>query len=697
MIVNFDKLNRFENVDITLCNPDTILDSVTNKFTNSIGILNNYKNLSIEYNFNSQSTGSFEYVKNISNNEEENKYFNQLYNSIVKDRYLFIENFGFAIITNSKSNDKDEFKTKTISFVSCDKELEFCEAPFLTTEETFTNTIANFIDLWSNCCPMWNCTYISNDLKKNINGDEIYRTITEISSENAYNFLLNEIQNAFDCIVDFDYINRTISIYSQAEYVKLFQTTIHIPKNLLNSLGIEGNYDNSYTALEVTGDNEIEIRMVNPTGNNVVYNFNSKLDWMEPKLREKVKKWSQTIEYYKDYYYELSPVWYKAQEDINNLYNDYLVACENLDIHMQTKRNIKASNDTDEIKSTALANINKEIKIDLKGGYREVEISRVIVDKLPQNADEWDENKLYYYILDINSDTDELQWTYINSWEDWVNLSKVSPLYNIDNLDFNAKTYYFLENNTYREVNKEAWDKKSPLYLYYIGLYDFGDKIGDNYDQTNCWKVHSGYDESIIINALEDNKYYVNSSLYSYKFIKEKIDKINTECGLDTKSDIFNNKDLLQLSNYIKTGKYVDNSITITDSMTYMEKAEAAKSLMDKSIRKLDTVIENSEKISIDIKGFIFDIIFAPYTKQLKSGCIINIEVSDDVFEKIYLTSFSIDYEEKTISFTLGNKYNKYDIKSLFNEVLGDISKSTHQITNLKKRIYTLEKIIKNS
>lgn len=688
MIVSFNYLNKFEIPNITLCNPDTFLNKQY-KLTNSIGLLYNSKKLSINYNFNSQSEGCFEYTRNISRNESENSFFKYLYESIVKDRYLFIENFGFAVITNVSNNNDNNLQTKSVSFTSCDKELEFCEVPFLTTEETCTNTIEYFMNLWQKCCPMWTVGYISNDLKYDSMNNEIYRTITDITSENAYNFLINEIQRSFDCIIDFDYVHRKVNIYSQDEYVASFQTDIHISNNLLNSLGIEGNYDNSYTALEVEGDSELEIRMVNPIGNNVVYNFNSKISWMPPVLQEKVKQWVEIVDSYKDLYYSIAPIWYEAQENFENLYQDYLTVCDSLDSNMLSKRNIESSDDTTEAKNIALETINKEIDIDLNGGFREFSISRVIVNNVPKTQEDWDEEKLYYYISGI--DEENPCWSYIEDYDQWNALDKVTPLYIADNLDF-KNTVYYIKSDFYHIIDKENWNKSDTLYIYYNGLYAYGDKIGEDYNIESNWKNHDGFNNSLIIYALTQPLYVINEANYSYSEIKNLVEYINKKCSLTSGSGIFEDFDLVQLSNYIKTGKYEDNSITVTDNMSYIEMASNAKALMDKSIRKLETVIDNSEKISVDVKGFIFDIAFSQFAEQLKSGCIINVEILDDIFEKIYLTNFSVNYEEKTIEFTLGNKYNKFDIKSLFDEVLGDISKSTHQIANLKKRVYELEK-----
>ena len=100
MIVSFDFVNRFEKSNITLCNPDSYLDE-QGHIINSLGILNNYKNLSVNYNFNSFSDGSFEYSL-----IDINPSLIDLFEKIVEDRYLFVENFGFVIVSNVVSSNE---------------------------------------------------------------------------------------------------------------------------------------------------------------------------------------------------------------------------------------------------------------------------------------------------------------------------------------------------------------------------------------------------------------------------------------------------------------------------------------------------------------------------------------------------------------------------------------------------------------
>lgn len=732
MIAKFDQLNRFENPKITLCNPDSYI-TTSGHIINSIGVLSDVKNYKHNYNFNAQCDGNFTYYKPKSNDEQENKFLDNIFNSIEVDRYIYIEDFGFAVISNV-SNNTQKKNVKEINFTSCDKELEFCEAPFLTTKETATDTLENFLILWKSCCPMWSVGYISNDLKKNENLEDIYRTIVDITSENAYDFLINEVQDAFDCIVDFDYIHREINVYSQKEYVEHNKTNIIISKDvLLDELSSENSFDNTYTALEVEGDNELEIRMVNPVGNNFVYNFSSdnpKLQWMPKDLRDKVKQWYSNIQQYKDEYYKLAPLWYQAQEDFNKLYQDYQVVNTNLILHLQELNNINNSNATDDVKTPALDKINDEIEIDLNGGYREIDISFQITNiaksdggTITIDKEEWNPKKYYAY-LDGDStwvhltaydfDNNEEKEEYFNLFrEDWNNQGKPYPIYECTSVDAcNYNDGYFFQCSKEIDISEipaspNDWASYSRLFKQYTGLHEYGDFVGgksaEKDDPYYWWAFGdeiSGNSYSLMKLELIRGKYTVTNSIeeecksISYVTLKNKINDINKKCSLST---YFTDNDLKRLSNYIKPGKFVDNSITITDSMTYQEKAQQAKDLMAKAENKLASILTNGKKFSVNVKNFIFDKCFKHFTDQLKSGCIISVETSDNFFEKFHLTNFSVDYEEKTISFTLGNKYNKFDIKSLFDEVLGDISKSTSQIFKLKQRVSKLEQINENS
>lgn len=52
--------------------------------------------------------------------------------------------------------------------------------------------------------------------------------------------------------------------------------------------------------------------------------------------------------------------------------------------------------------------------------------------------------------------------------------------------------------------------------------------------------------------------------------------------------------------------------------------------------------------------------------------------------EQVHLTNFSIDYDDCSVSFTFGNKYDENDIKSLFDDVFGSVKTSAAAVKYLK-------------
>ena len=131
-------------------------------------------------------------------------------------------------------------------------------------------------------------------------------------------FLLENVQDAYECIIIFDCIERTINVYSQDNYVR--QTNIHITKeDLINSLDISENADDLYTAISVLGNDNVTIGAINPLGTNVIYNFSHYLSWMSDGLGNKVKKWQDDINGKMDEYYTMNLRHYERLAEASNL------------------------------------------------------------------------------------------------------------------------------------------------------------------------------------------------------------------------------------------------------------------------------------------------------------------------------------------------------------------------------------------
>lgn len=844
MIVKFDELNRFETPNITLCFPDSTYSD--DKVTRPIGKIVNVRNLSIDYNFNTYSQGSFECVRT-------NDFSGNIFDLVQKRMYLFIENLGFCVISNVTNDYSNKSYKKQVEFYTCDKELENFEAPYLIgDDESITlpffapgkDCIVNRI---ADICYGWDFNELTDMFYSSKIG-----TFTEVTANNMFEFLFNDVQDVYDCIVDCDYIQRKFNVYSKEKYAELHKTDINISNNLYNSITDSENIEDDYSALIVQGENDLDIKSVNPIGNNLVYNFSSYKPWMTSELEEAIGKWENNISQTKDIYKELNKVYLQANSDYSNHLQDYEALLQKTETDRQAFINSynyynSQPSMTQEALEQAIADVRETFEMDIFGGMVKVCYSKdtyryndgfakVIVDKKEvENLDfekdfyfqldsdgqsyhlvstvsgfEYDSNKDLYTYLD-EPDWDLLYFSYNHNgttyfWKEDVRTNYHTFLantgYTVTTSDF-GRTFY---------ANASAGERLS-VYQFKSGIIHYGGFWDETKSKTDINNIFSYFSdgESQSNNGLEFYRFYdayccymfctsimqeytVPKRLYEYVvtwyttlgqalksfsygeptvsnlifksydilsdlqkeidmyyskpddsgtpiinvlsttllLLKGMIEDIQKNCSLTTNGrtmefhynkietedgEIFNFYDfgtdengneiqseavfatdelLRQLNCYLFTGKYTYDNLTLTDNMTFEEKINTAAELMDKGTSKLNTIVNNLKKFSIDVKSFIFDLAFVNFTAQLCSGCTITVETSENQFEEIYLTNFSINYDDKTLSFTLGNRYNKFDIKSLFDEVLGDISKSTSQIERLKQRVYKLEQANKN-
>ena len=164
------------------------------------------------------------------------------------------------------------------------------------------------------------------------------------------------------------------------------------------------------------------------------------------------------------------------------------------------------------------------------------------------------------------------------------------------------------------------------------------------------------------------------------------ISQINSDCALDlTAKDINGNiiftADLLnELMTHIKPTDYVDEYMLVTESMTYPQRFEKAKELMDRAKSQLVKISSGKKTYSVDTRSFLFNKHFKHFSEQLCAGAIIYVETKKDIMEQLHLTGIDINFDDKSTSFTLGNKYDRSDLKALYEDTLGQHSKSFSEL-----------------
>ena len=225
-------------------------------------------------------------------------------------------------------------------------------------------------------------------------------------------------------------------------------------------------------------------------------------------------------------------------------------------------------------------------------------------------------------------------------------------------------------------------------------------------NQYNTEIANYGGDQIVVYNDIEDTITALTTQINGCK-----AEKTQTESSLATAQDeadvyithnrtinsqlaitsYFTQSEYAELSNYIFEGSYTDDYIKVTDIMTYSEKFQQMKTLYDRAEEQLLKVSEPTQEFDVDSESVIFDTNFSHWNDQLETGCLINVELVKDDWAWLFLSSITVNYDDKNLKFTFGNRFNKYDTKSLFDKVLGSISKSANTLQYIKDVLYPLK------
>lgn len=571
LIVKFDTLNRVDIPTFTLCNPgSTCKDGVLDKV---VGPIVNHEAEELVLNFNSQSELNFRVVRQKFSDSAEDVESNRIYMSIKNRRLIFVDDIGYFMITDISDGFDGTSYFKDVKAESIESEISQKIVPYIAdgTYRFSYGDLSEELGIFEKivaAIPLWSIGHIDDSVSSK------YRTFEDVdTSENCLGFLIGNIQDAFECIVLFDCINRVINVYDQSNYVK--KTNIHITSgDLIQSIDISENSGDLYTAINVTGNQDVMISAINPTGSNVIYDFSYYFDWMTPSLGRKVIKWQSEIEDTLDEYYSLNLSYYNYLTEANNLSLEIQRLDTQIKMYERCKENIIASDSTD-----IVGEYNDAIT---SAGGTEITIH------------------------------DEISET----------LSEIASLIRACN---DAK-----------ETTSSSLDEMNGL--------------------------------------IQD--------------VKVEIDAIHSRLSI---TRYFTSDEYSELGNYIFEGNYSDEYVTFTDIMSYDEKFAQMKILYDRTAYQLSRVSRPTQEFSIDVQSFVFSKEFQDWTYQLETGCLVGVDFGYGDVADLFLSSFTINYDDKSMSMTFGNRYNKFDPKSLFDNMLGDITKSANTISYIKDIIYPVK------
>ena len=234
------------------------------------------------------------------------------------------------IITDTEENDDGINKTKTVTAKSYEHIL--AQKTFSLSEGTmplfFPNKIYNLItssnwrrDVWisdnlkyeskaaQRCnrgilnqildyIPEWKIGYVDSELVLDSELESYvlastlcckYRSLDEVNNESVYSFLMDKVEKAYQCFLIFDSENMTINIISgnptsvddngapnKEGMIGSSSNIVLTWSNAIKKTNIKATEDRIVTALRVhTAEDEYGMGLINPTGNDILYNFSA--------------------------------------------------------------------------------------------------------------------------------------------------------------------------------------------------------------------------------------------------------------------------------------------------------------------------------------------------------------------------------------------------------------------------------------
>ena len=569
MVVKFNSLNRYETPDLKLCNPNSkYSDGV---ISSCVGTLNNVTDVEVIYNFNAESELNFRITDIASDSLDagELQYLKNMYKGVEERRLIFIYGIGYFVISDVKETVEESVRYKDVSAKSAEVELEYKALPYI---EDNTYAFSDLLETIVAGAPKWLIGHVDSTLTNK------YRTFEDVDdSSTILGFLMNDMQEAYECIFEFDAINRLINVYEQSNYVHL--TSIHISyDDFVKQIKMTETIDDLYTALSVYGENDLSINAVNPLGTSTIYDFTHYLGWMSPELADKVEAWQN--------YYE-------------SAFNDYYTLSGSYYSEMQLRSTAQLSKEQKDIVLTmyrrARDNIVAQSSIEVVAGYNEVIISN---NGTP--------------ITDYSGEDDYIELT----------------LANIDSL--------------IAQVEIEAASLAAQIAVY---------------------------DEE-----MED--------------LETQMEEIRDDVAF---SEYFTADELEELSDYMFEGEYTDEYVTVVESMNAVQRLNQMRLLYDRGKTQLAKLSTPTQEFDVDVDNFVFNKDFSSWTDQLETGCIISVEIDENDVAQLFLSAITINYDDHSLSLKFGNRYNKFDQSSLFEDALGNVRRTANTVSMLKDIVYPIQ------
>ena len=286
MVIDFSKLDLRKRPNFVLKNFDNT----------AIGVLGHVLKPTSNIYYNEISKIEFEYPA-YANGEKLREY-----DLLTGMRIIDVEGFGQFVLHNPEEIDDGVKAKKKCSGRSL--ECEFANKNISLEEGTYNlwnpfTPNSTILGIILSEMPSWSIGNVSDKLIGK------YRTFS-VDGMSIYDFMKSELEKTYECVFDFDTYNRKINVHSCDDIIPTKPVYISTA-NLAKEITVEEKMDDLVTVLDVNGAEGVNIRSVNPMGENKIYNLDTYMtsEYFTDDIISKWNDWKTTFESYQMPYYSL--------------------------------------------------------------------------------------------------------------------------------------------------------------------------------------------------------------------------------------------------------------------------------------------------------------------------------------------------------------------------------------------------------
>ena len=511
----------------------------------------------------------------------------------------------------------------------------------------------------------------------------------EVDHQAIYDFMMNDMCDAFGCVFEFNTINNTIDIYDEETYS--LDSNIYVSMDTIaSSAEISYNADDIKTRLYVYGADDISIREVN-LGLDYITNINyyCSPDWLGEELYNAYINYCKLVDSYREQFSELMLDWSEVYDKYSELYNKIP--------------------DYDESSDSKYPIVHSKSELPVASSSNVYQIYKVV---------DGDATCYYKCISEYNNGVTTYKWTIdidnINSFYTFPtpSIEYVGGVYKVYNSDSTDGVLYYIcesyrENGSiagYRWVLAESdyginmLKEKEACYLDIQEVQvsaGFAEKTSDQYN-----RYLENYEKLIEIQATlkkqEEEAARLKSQLDS---IMSQMNEISKEIELENN---FTPEQIKNLNPFIREDQLKDDHYLVTELDDDKSAMETKQELLKYADKELAKISQPQLSFSMSLANILEIPEFEPVVDSFETGNNIAVEIRPNYVVKTQILEVELNFDDMSdFNVTFGNLSSLYSQTDIHAALLSQAvsagksvaesssywEKGANTATNISKRI----------